>query len=63
MRDLFLSSGVFHSPDHTMEILLQVIKKLRQEQHFNGYIHLKVIPGASQGLVREAGFFADRSKC
>ncbi|HEX2953079.1 MAG TPA: putative DNA modification/repair radical SAM protein [Bacillota bacterium] len=60
IEGLFLSSGVLKSPDYTMELLLQVVKKLRLEQHFNGYIHLKVIPGASQELVREAGTYADR---
>ncbi len=60
IEGLFLSSGVFVSPERTMEVLLQVIKKLRREQHFNGYIHLKVIPGASRELIREAGFYADR---
>jgi putative DNA modification/repair radical SAM protein len=60
IEGLFLSSGIFVSPDRTMEVLLQVIKKLRREQHFNGYIHLKVIPGASRELIREAGFYADR---
>jgi putative DNA modification/repair radical SAM protein len=60
IEGLFLSSGVFKSPDYTMEVLLQVIKKLRQEQNFNGYIHLKVIPGANRELIREAGLFADR---
>lgn len=60
IEGLFLSSGVFASPDRTMEILLQVVKKLRREQHFNGYIHLKVIPGASRELIREAGLYADR---
>lgn len=57
---LFLSSGVLQTPDYTMELLLQVVKKLRIEQQFNGYIHLKVIPGASTDLVREAGVYADR---
>lgn len=60
IEGLFLSSGVLRSPDYTMELLLQVVKKLRFEQRFNGYIHLKVIPGASQELVREAGTYADR---
>ncbi|HBE76947.1 MAG TPA: putative DNA modification/repair radical SAM protein [Firmicutes bacterium] len=60
IEGLFLSSGVFHSPDRTMEVLLQVVKRLRMEQHFNGYIHLKVIPGASRDLIREAGSYADR---
>lgn len=60
IEGLFLSSGIFRSPDYTMEVLIRVIKKLRLENHFNGYIHLKVIPGASRELVREAGLFSDR---
>lgn len=60
IEGLFLSSGVVRSPDYTMELLLQVVKKLRQDNQFNGYIHFKVIPGASRELVREAGMLADR---
>lgn len=60
IEGLFLSSGVIKNPDYTMELLLQVIKKLRLEERFNGYIHFKVIPGASKELIREAGFYADR---
>ncbi|HYH04152.1 MAG TPA: putative DNA modification/repair radical SAM protein, partial [Bacillota bacterium] len=60
IEGLFLSSGVIRNPDYTMELLNQVIRKLRQEQRFNGYIHLKVIPGTSRELVREAGLLADR---
>jgi putative DNA modification/repair radical SAM protein len=60
IEGLFLSSGVVVSPDHTMERLIAVARKLRQEQHFNGYIHMKAIPGASPGLVAEAGLYADR---
>lgn len=60
IEGLFLSSGVFRNADYTMEVLLQVIKKLRLEQRFNGYIHLKVIPGASRELIHEAGLYADR---
>jgi len=60
IEGLFLSSGIFKSPDHTMERLIQVAKKLRQEENFNGYIHLKSIPGASDELMREAGLYADR---
>jgi putative DNA modification/repair radical SAM protein len=60
IEGLFLSSGVLKNPDYTMELLLQVVKNLRREQNFNGYIHLKVIPGASRELIREAGFYADR---
>ena len=57
---LFLSSGVFKDPNTTMERLVRVAKKLRLEERFNGYIHLKTIPGASDELIREAGLYADR---
>ncbi|CAN5145287.1 putative DNA modification/repair radical SAM protein [soil metagenome] len=60
IEGLFLSSGIFKSPDHTMERLVSVAKKLRLEENFNGYIHLKSIPGASDELMREAGLYADR---
>ena len=60
IEGLFLSSGIFNSPDTTMERLVSVAKKLRLEENFNGYIHLKSIPGASDELMREAGLYADR---
>ena len=60
IEGLFLSSGVVKSPDHTMELMLSVVEKLRREHHFNGYIHLKAIPGASLELIRRAGLCADR---
>ncbi|MBO0329807.1 putative DNA modification/repair radical SAM protein [[Muricauda] lutisoli] len=60
IEGLFLSSGIFKSPDHTMERLVSVAKKLREEENFNGYIHLKSIPGASDELMYEAGLYADR---
>lgn len=60
IEGLFLSSGVYRSPDTTMEMLLRTVKLLRLQEGFHGYIHLKAIPGASPELVREAGFFADR---
>jgi putative DNA modification/repair radical SAM protein len=60
IEGLFLSSGIFKSADHTMERMLQVVKKLRLEENFNGYIHLKTIPGASPELITEAGLYADR---
>ncbi len=60
IEGLFLSSGIFKNPDHTMERLVRVAKKLRTEHGFNGYIHLKSIPGASDDLMREAGLYADR---
>ena len=60
IEGLFLSSGVLVSPDHTMERMVSVIQKLRTEHRYNGYIHMKTIPGASQQLVTEAGRWADR---
>jgi putative DNA modification/repair radical SAM protein len=60
IEGLFLSSGVIKSPDFTMERIVQVAKKLRIEENYNGYIHLKAIPGASQELIHEAGLWADR---
>ena len=60
IEGLFLSSGVFKDPNTTMERLVRVTKKLRLEERFNGYIHLKTIPGASDELIREAGLYADR---
>ncbi len=60
IEGLFLSSGIFKNPDFTMERLVAVAKKLRLEENFNGYIHLKSIPGASDELMREAGLYADR---
>ncbi|WP_158828415.1 putative DNA modification/repair radical SAM protein [Mucilaginibacter lacusdianchii] len=60
IEGLFLSSGIFHNADYTMERLVRIAKKLRTEHKFNGYIHLKSIPGASDELMREAGLYADR---
>jgi putative DNA modification/repair radical SAM protein len=60
IEGLFLSSGIFKDADFTMERLVRVAKKLRTEHKFNGYIHLKTIPGASDDLMREAGMYADR---
>lgn len=60
IEGLFLSSGIFKNADYTMERLVRIAKKLRQEHNFNGYIHLKAIPGASEELLKEAGLFADR---
>jgi len=60
IEGLFLSSGVVRNPDYTMERLVRVAKDLREVHRFNGYIHLKSIPGASGELVRQAGLYADR---
>lgn len=60
IEGLFLSSGIFKNPDFTMERLVRVAKTLRLEHNFNGYIHLKTIPGCSDDLMKEAGLWADR---
>lgn len=60
IEGLFLSSGVIRNPDYTMEQMISVVKKLREEHRFNGYIHMKSIPGASQKLVNIAGMYVDR---
>jgi probable DNA metabolism protein len=59
IEGLFLSSGVVHSPNDTMERLVRTVQALRK-QKFNGYIHLKCVPHADQRLIRQAGLFADR---
>ena len=60
IEGLFLSSAVMRSPDYTMELLLKTIRILREEYRFNGYIHLKAIPGADYSLIARAGKYADR---
>ena len=60
IEGLFLSSGIFKNADYTMERLILVAKKLRTEHKFNGYIHLKTIPGASDELMNQAALYADR---
>lgn len=60
IEGLFLSSAVYKNPSYTMELLLKTVKKLREEENFNGYIHLKAIPGADFSLIEEAGKYADR---
>ena len=60
IEGLFLSSGVWKSPNFTMELLYQTLLKLRTEYHFQGYIHVKAIPGADPELIRKVGFLADR---
>ena len=60
IEGLFLSSAVMQSPDVTMERMVRVVETLRTEEHFGGYIHLKIIPGCSSELVRKAGLYADR---
>ena len=60
IEGLFLSSGVVRNPDYTMERLTAIVRDLRTVHHFNGYIHLKAIPGSSRELMAEAGRWADR---
>ena len=60
IEGLFLSSGIIRSPDHTMEQMILVAKKLRRDHGFRGYVHLKSIPEASPWLIEEAGRWADR---
>jgi putative DNA modification/repair radical SAM protein len=60
IEGLFLSSGIVRSPDHTMEQLVLVARRLREREGFAGYIHLKTIPEASPWLIEQAGLFADR---
>lgn len=60
IEGLFLSSGVIKTPDHTMEQMTRIVKELRTIHRYNGYIHMKSIPGASEQLIREAGLYADR---
>ncbi len=60
IEGLFLSSGIFKNADYTMERMVRIAKKLRLEHRYNGYIHLKTIPGASEELIKEAGLYADR---
>lgn len=60
IEGLFLSSGILSTIDATMEELIEVARSLREDHKFGGYIHLKVVPGASQLLIDEAGRWADR---
>lgn len=60
IEGLFLSSGIIQSIDYTMQQLIAVAKKLRTAGNYNGYIHLKAVPGASKALLDEAGMWADR---
>ncbi|MBD3790037.1 MAG: putative DNA modification/repair radical SAM protein [Campylobacterales bacterium] len=60
IEGLFLSSGIIGSEDHTMELILKSLKILRYEHGFNGYVHVKLIPGASEYLIRAVTALADR---
>lgn len=60
IEGLFLSTAVISNPDHTMEMLLRTVMKIRKEHRFNGYIHLKGVPGADHQLIEAAAKYADR---
>lgn len=60
IEGLFLSSAVLGTPDRTMELMIEALRILRQEYHFNGYIHAKTIPGSDPLLVERIGLLADR---
>jgi putative DNA modification/repair radical SAM protein len=60
IEGLFLSSGIVESPNYTMELLYRTLYMLRHQYHFNGYIHVKAIPGADGRLIEMTGFLADR---
>lgn len=60
IEGLFLSSGVYRNPDYTMEKICETMRLLRTKYKFNGYIHVKAIPGASEELLYSAGLLADR---
>lgn len=60
IEGLFLSSGIMVSPSYTMELIYETIYRLRQVHHFNGYIHVKAIPGADPLLIEKTGYLADR---
>lgn len=60
IEGLFLSSGILHTPNYTMELIYQTLYKLRMEQYFHGYIHVKAIPGADAELIDRIGHLADR---
>ena len=60
IEGLFLSSGIIRNPDYTMEAMVQIARRLREVEHFRGYIHLKTIPDAAPELIEQAGLYADR---
>ena len=60
IEGLFLSSGILYSPDYTMEQIYETLVRLRNEYRFNGYIHVKAIPGTDPELIERVGFLTDR---
>lgn len=60
IEGLFLSSAVILNPNHTMELIIKIVKQLREQSGFNGYIHIKAIPGADPAIIEKAGSYVDR---
>lgn len=60
IEGLFLSSGVLKNPTYTMELMYEVLYKLRTQYRFNGYIHVKGIPGAAPEVIQQIGYLTDR---
>lgn len=60
IEGLFLSSGIIRSPDYTTELFIKTARILREREHFNGYIHMKGIPGTDSKLLNELGRYVDR---
>ena len=60
IEGLFLSSGILYSPNYTMELICETVHRLRTLHRFQGYIHVKAIPGADPLLIQRAGYLADR---
>lgn len=63
IEGLFLSSGIIKSPTFTMELIFRTLFLLRNKYRFNGYVHVKAIPGADPEVIRQTGFLADRMSC
>ncbi len=60
IEGLFLSSGIIQNPTYTMEMIYRTVWLLRKQYHFNGYVHVKAIPGAAPELIDRTGFLVDR---
>lgn len=63
IEGLFLSSAVYRNPSYTMELIYEIVLRLRTVYHFHGYIHVKAIPGADPQLIQQTGFLVDRMSC
>ncbi len=63
IEGLFLSSAVYRNPSYTMELIYETVRRLREVYDFQGYIHVKAIPGADSDLITRTGFYADRMSC